>query len=462
MVGVPKSNRCDNCRKRKKKCGEQRPSCAECIRSGWTCPGYSARWKFMDETAKLAKLYSRKKYIDEYDTKDSDVITPEEEILSSTEFSSTVFVLENFKDVSPEISRFHDGNPLATTLVYCLGCKVKGDLIPLWLLGSFFQHIPGRLGHSTALDDAVSCVCSLYCDRSSNEHTKSNVIYREYIRALSSLQKCLADENLRFQSETICASLLLQMCELAVNIDKGRWGDLARGTAQLIQARGVYRHMDPFDLGMLESQLSYIVIQSAKSEEDCYLRQPEWRALLTDTTKWPRDAITAKELTSMKLRLELCLQLFELPSILIEVSSLHKESNRLPSIIDATLMNKALAMCSNMKEWLHSTVEPHIYLNPLERAATAIEYPDMIAGVVDCVANTTLLTLDKIICLLHRGSIPAYAIDTFDGPETVEDWYRRALTAFEFVQNESTFAAKPLGVGLRQFQSSSPKPLAAI
>ncbi|EDN99307.1 predicted protein [Sclerotinia sclerotiorum 1980 UF-70] len=157
----------------------------------------------MDETAKLAKLYSRKKYIDEYDTKDSGVITPEEEILSSTEFCSTVFVMETFRDAPPGISRFHDDNSLATTLVYCLGCKVKGDLIPLWLLGSFYQHIPGRLGHSIALDDAVSC--------------------------------------------------------LAVNIDKGRWGDLARGTAKLIQARGVYRHTDPFDLGMLESQLSYIV-----------------------------------------------------------------------------------------------------------------------------------------------------------------------------------------------------------
>ncbi|KAF7858928.1 hypothetical protein EAF04_008969 [Stromatinia cepivora] len=462
MVGVPRSNRCDNCRKRKKKCGEQRPSCAECIHSGWTCPGYSARWKFMDETAKLAKLYSRKKYIDEYDTTSLDVITPEEKILSSMESGSIVFVLENFEDVSLEIPRFPNDNSLAITLVYCLGCKVKGDLIPLWLVGSFFQHIPGRLGYSIALDDAVSCVCSLYCDRSSNEHTKSKVIYRNYIRALSSLQKCLADEDLRFQSETLCASLLLQMCELVVNVDKGKWGDLVRGTAQLIQARNVHRYTDPFDLGMLESQLSYIVVQSAKSEEDCYLRQPEWRALLTTTTTWPSNTITAKELTSLKLRIELCLLLFELPSILIEVSSSQEKSGGLPSSIDATLMNKALAMCSDMKEWLHSKVDPHIYLNPLDRTATAIKYPDTIAGVVDCVANTTLLTLDRIICLLYYGSIPASTIGTFDGPETVEDWYRRALTAFEFVQSESTLAAKSLRIGLRQVQSSSPKPVATI
>lgn len=102
--------------------------------------------------------------------------------------------------------------------MYCLGCKVKGDLVPLWLIGSFFKYVPGRLGHNSALDDAISCVCSLYCDRSSNEYTKSKVIYKNYVRALSSLQKCLADEYLRLQSETLCASLLLQMCEVSLRV----------------------------------------------------------------------------------------------------------------------------------------------------------------------------------------------------------------------------------------------------
>lgn len=49
--------------------------------------------------------------------------------------------------------------------------------------------------------------------------------------------------------------------QLAVNVDKAKWSGLSRGTSQLIEARGIGRYKDPFDLGMLESQLSYIVCQ---------------------------------------------------------------------------------------------------------------------------------------------------------------------------------------------------------
>ncbi|KAF7924930.1 uncharacterized protein EAE98_007018 [Botrytis deweyae] len=460
MVGVPTSNRCDNCRIRKKKCGEQRPSCAECIRSGWDCPGYPPRWKFVNETPRLKKLYSRRRYIFESNTTSPDVMRPEKIIFGSIESGSDLFLLENFEVVSPEIPRFHDNNPLATKLMYCLGCKVKGDLVPLWLIGSFFQYIPGRLGYNIALDDAITCVCSLYCDRSSKEYTKSKAIYRNYVRALSSLQKCLVEERLRFQSETLCASLLLQMCELVVNVDKAKWIDLARGTSQLIQARGVGRYKDPFDLGMLESQLSYIVIQSARFKEDCYLRQPEWRALLATTSAWPSNTITTKELKSLELRIELCHQLFEIPSILMEASSFLQNSGGLLAGSYPIFMDNILEICSKMKAWLSCGVEPHIFPNPWDKAGATVQYSDPIAGVVDCVANTTLLTLDKVICSLYHGSMATHAVDTFDDPEVVEGWYRRAIKAYDFVQSESTFAAKPLGIGLRQFQTSSPKPLA--
>ncbi|KAI9640599.1 hypothetical protein NHQ30_010898 [Ciborinia camelliae] len=459
MVGVPTSKRCDNCRKRKKKCGEQRPSCAECTRSGLDCPGYPARWKFIDETARLAKQYSHVRFVNDYDATEADGINSHDVVVNSVESSSDLFVLENFENARLGIPRFHGNNPLATTFVYCLGCKVKGDLVPMWLMGSFFQYVPGRLGHNNALDDAISCICSLYCDRSLKEYTKSKVIYRNYVRALSSLQKCLADKSLCMQSETLCASILLQVCELVINADKGKWGNLARGTAQLIQTRGVDRYTDPFDLGMLESQLSYIVVQSAKSEEECYLRQPKWRALLTTISTWPSNTITTRELRSLKLRIELCHQLFELPSILMEVSSFHTRFSGLLSNFDSILMDKALKMSSNMKVWLRCEVEPHIFSTYLGSTTAHIEYPDMVAAVVDCVANTTLLTLDKIICLLHHRSITAHAVDTFDSPESVESCYRRALKAFEYVRSESTLAARPLGIGLRQFQFSDPKPL---
>lgn len=119
------------------------------------------------------------------------------------------------------------------------------------------------------------------------------------------------------------------------------------------------------------------------------------------------------------------------------------------------LSKKAFDLCFDMKVWLHNEVESHILSASPSAIRTIPKYPDIIAGVVDCVANTTLLTLDRIMSLPYHGNTSAHAINSFDSPETVENWHRRALIAFEFVQGESTLAAQPLGIGLRQFQSCS-------
>ncbi|PQE30299.1 C6 zinc finger domain protein [Rutstroemia sp. NJR-2017a WRK4] len=464
MVGVPTSNRCDNCRIRKKKCGEQRPSCAECIRSGWNCPGYKSRWKFMDETARISKSYAKKKYV--YDTAGPELglTAASSNVLLAGEILPESFTLAcctSFPDAPPsttlQINHFTGTSPLATALVYSLGCKVKGDLMPLWLYGSFFQFIPARLGHNVALDDAVSCISGIYCDKSSlHNKSKSLVNYENYVRALRSLQSCLNDEVLSLQSETLCASILLQICELAVNADKGKWGDLSRGSAQLIQARGVDKYVDPFDHSMLESQLSYIVVQAIKSGKDCYLRQPEWRSLLATTSPWPDDVIYRKEITSLRLRVELCDHLQEIPSLLADLYTLQGRQEGAPSRIE--LMGRALEAYDNMVSWLHGCFDPHCAIDFSETSPKSFRYPDIIAGVVDCVANTALLTLDKMICFLYHGNLPSSRTASLhhgDSEEqrTIQKWHQRAVCAFEYVRGESTIAAKPLEFGLRQFQS---------
>ncbi|EMR88262.1 hypothetical protein BcDW1_3057 [Botrytis cinerea BcDW1] len=211
--------------------------------------------------------------------------------------------------------------------------------------------------------------------------------------------------------------------------------------------------------GVADNRFHTQVIQSAKFQEDCYLRKPEWRALLATTSAWPSNTVSVKELKSLELRIQLCHQLFELPSVLMEASSFYQNSGGLLAGSYPVFMNQILEMCSKMKAWLSSEVEPHIFHKSLDTVGTEVQYSDPIAGVVDCVANTTLLTLDRVICSLYHGSTATNKIDTFDDPEIVEGWYRRALVAYDSVNSESTFAAKPLGIGLQQFQSSSPKPL---
>ena len=117
------------------------------------------------------------------------------------------------------VPRNPDCNILQSALVYCLDSKVGGALIPLRLVGSFFDFIPVRLGHNAALDNAVSCICSLYQGTNSTSYSVDREVGQKYISSLSSLRKCVSDDSLRMESETLCASILLQMCEVSVVLD---------------------------------------------------------------------------------------------------------------------------------------------------------------------------------------------------------------------------------------------------
>lgn len=114
-----------------------------------------------------------------------------------------------------EVPRYLETNSLGKTLVYCLGAKVKGVLMPLWLIGSFFEFLPARLGRNEALDDAVSCICNIYCENPSISYSLHRGMRQSYAKALASLRGQLNDASSRMAPETLCASILLQMCEVS-------------------------------------------------------------------------------------------------------------------------------------------------------------------------------------------------------------------------------------------------------
>jgi hypothetical protein len=182
----------------------------------------------MDETARISTFYAKKRYVHDTVGRELELAAASSDELHVREISPEAFkpyCSIAFPNAPPsptlQINCFTGTTPLATALVYSLGCKVKGDLMPLWLYGSFFQYIPARLGHNVALDDAVSCISGIYCDKSSlHDKSKCLVNYENYVRALRSLQSCLNDEILSLQSETLCASILLQICEVSPGLCK--------------------------------------------------------------------------------------------------------------------------------------------------------------------------------------------------------------------------------------------------
>jgi len=100
-------------------------------------------------------------------------------------------------------------------------------LFPLKSHGDFYDFIPSRLGRNLALDDTISCLCGIYADTLTNNPTTSEIAIRRYAKSLSSLRTCLEEPQLRTESETICASIVLQLCEVS---SLGGYRSLAVGT----------------------------------------------------------------------------------------------------------------------------------------------------------------------------------------------------------------------------------------
>ena len=132
------------------------------------------------------------------------------------------------------------------------------------------------------------------------------------------------------------------------------------------------------------------------------------------------------------------------------------------------LMHNASTMSDDVKELLTLGAEPLFlpYASSHQVGHEYINYPDIIAGVLDCVANTALLTIDKILRLLWHARLRLSSLagqsaqqgreisQLLDTSEVIQRRRQRANTAFEFVRGESTLAAKPLAFGVRQVQSS--------
>jgi len=115
-----------------------------------------------------------------------------------------------------EIPRHHEINSLTPAFIFCLDSKVKEPLVPLRMSGSFFDFVPSRIGHNVALDDAAACMSAIYRGTPSISYSADREIYQSYVKALASLRSFLNDSNLRLEAETLCASIMLQMCEVRI------------------------------------------------------------------------------------------------------------------------------------------------------------------------------------------------------------------------------------------------------
>lgn len=251
-----------------------------------------------------------------------------------------------------------------------------------------------------------------------------------------------------------------------------------RGTIYLLQSRGVRAYNNEFDHAMLESQLAYVVrisvleatsrplltpipvqfAQSMRFGEDFFLCSSKWQALLFHHDKWPFHATQPRSLVRKNRLMRI---LVHLPPFIASVIDENLQSQPgCEGHVDA-LIAALFKISADVKNWLAVGAELQnmpAYTDEGTRGPPL--YPDIIAGVLDCVSHKALLQIDEALQYLSRirsrlnGGAKAaeiYESDAarlLDNSETIEGWRQRMIDAFFFVKAESESAAKPLEFGL--------------
>lgn len=220
MPGVPSGKACDGCRKLKKKvgyqhveqclqlsthspdakCDEKTPSCSRCIRLGLECIGSGQqRYKFQSQqafvTARTKKTNSRAKSLPT--TSQPKTLHTEADLIAS------FLRLPPSNKITILTSQYVQAIKLTTNLKYNLA----------WAYGFFMFEIPRRMNENEALDTAVNALICSHSNFCASKEVSVETL-SSYARALRSLRHCLDDPDKASQTETLCAVMLLLICQV--------------------------------------------------------------------------------------------------------------------------------------------------------------------------------------------------------------------------------------------------------
>ncbi|KAF2273832.1 uncharacterized protein EI97DRAFT_469313 [Westerdykella ornata] len=453
MVGTPRRTGCDTCRIRKKKCGEEYPECKACVSAKFPCPGYAKNWKFVPQNERLASMYKPHLHGSKRRRTGAVAVTwwsVEKDPYAVADLSKDNGFQHYFQ---PGICIFGPSGHERTA--YLLGsllhdCTAR-IAVPLVAQGSFYEELPRRLGRNPALDASVACLCHIWLDVAMKRNTDSKAVAL-YVGGLKALATCLDDARTQYESETICASIILQMCELALNADNGRWANLTRGTKLLIQNCGPDRFTSPFEHSMLDSQRAYFICHDMNDSQHCFLSQPEWRQVFSDTPTFPT------ERASFSLRSAACDLFVDVPEILFQGTRLRDEEREGPES-RLQLLHQATTMHDAIEAWYHENLLPLISSDPSipneAQNASQRRYDDILMAVLDSISNTVLVSLRLLMACL-MSDLPAGYPGRPDIPVPRLSMAERLVvsqSALAHVQRHSQLASKPLEFSLNLIRS---------
>ncbi|RAO68997.1 uncharacterized protein BHQ10_005009 [Talaromyces amestolkiae] len=265
MPGVPSGKACEGCRKLKKKCDEKTPSCSRCIRLGLECVGSGQqRYKFQSQQAFVV---ARTKKTNSQ-TKALSTTSQPNPFCNEADMVASFLRLPPSSKTTILTSQYVQAIQLTTNLKYNLA----------WAYGFFMFEIPRRMNENEALDTAVNaliCSHSNFCAR----QAVSAETLSSYSRALRSLRHCLDDPGKASQTETLCAVMLLLICQNLNGAEGQRWSGHCEGAAKILKARSFRKPRDGFEAQLLLSLRGSVLFEGLFNE-NIELDPQDWISLV--------------------------------------------------------------------------------------------------------------------------------------------------------------------------------------
>jgi len=207
--------------------------------------------------------------------------------------------------------------------------------------------------------------------------------------------------------------------------------------------------------------------------QNCFLSQSQWRQLLQDPAASP----VAQGPPSLSLRAELCDLLVDIPNLFSEVSNMSNPDGSCsldqtdPESRHERVLLRAITMYRSIETWLVNELEPLLLAcdspsnestnsssppwNTRTDTGNVFEYPELLIAVLDCISNSVLIKLEKLLFTLISASPQQHEeLEFIICPTTTARRQATVRMSLDFVKRNCKVAAKPLEFGLQQLWST--------
>ncbi|KAI8965125.1 hypothetical protein F5Y11DRAFT_313926 [Daldinia sp. FL1419] len=286
MVGVPRSKRCQRCKRIKTKCDEKWPTCTPCLRAGVVCSGPPTLTKFIHTSSS--------------DSATDEARGNEGATNQITRRGNTAGNLETIRQrglpggASFGQFRFAPDGPRKnlTTVAERVSARLVGYLShenapwDVLTVCGYTKYLPVRLIESAALRDSVALMVTTWVNSRRDFKSTPLIDSGLYGKALRTLQRAINDPQEQLKSETLAAATILERLELV--FDTQRLYHRSRhweGIQSLMIKRGPPDPQDPLDVHlMLENHAALVSHWIVEGGENFYLSSP-WKEAIQQSAQ---------------------------------------------------------------------------------------------------------------------------------------------------------------------------------